>query len=166
MSSQLLRRLKFVERKRLTRQESRLMTQRDAYRCGRSRCFFARDSNTRPWSRSRRRQDSHEAPSTRTLGQRRSGPGCDRQAPERACQCAEDVPAHLGPGRAAGCSSGTGSRNNGGKGIGSLCVSNSTGAPQRNPALEGRLAELCRQEIQTCAGPVAQSFLQTAAFRS
>jgi AcrR family transcriptional regulator len=29
---------------------------------------------------------------------------------------------------------------------------------QRNPALERLLAELCRQEIQTCAGPVAQSF--------
>ncbi|MDX2181166.1 MAG: TetR/AcrR family transcriptional regulator [Bryobacteraceae bacterium] len=29
---------------------------------------------------------------------------------------------------------------------------------QRNPALERMLAELCRQEIQTCAGPVAQSF--------
>ena len=28
---------------------------------------------------------------------------------------------------------------------------------QRNPALERLLAELCRQEIQTCAGPVAQS---------
>ena len=28
----------------------------------------------------------------------------------------------------------------------------------RNPALEARLAELCRQEIQTWAGPVAQSF--------
>jgi len=29
---------------------------------------------------------------------------------------------------------------------------------QRNPALERLLAELCRQEIQTCAGPVAQGF--------
>ena len=29
---------------------------------------------------------------------------------------------------------------------------------RRNPALERLLAELCRQEIQTCAGPVAQSF--------
>ena len=28
---------------------------------------------------------------------------------------------------------------------------------QRNPALERLLAELCQQEIQTCAGPVAQS---------
>jgi len=28
---------------------------------------------------------------------------------------------------------------------------------QRNPALERQLAELCRQEIQTCAGRVAQS---------